>query len=193
MQPLRGFVIVKKHITNKLAKDSANTRNHLECLHNRILNYINTYNENPDWQSISYMRKKIYKEIINRKISKIYLQYINNYQIKAITYLPNVTEIVAQNAFNNQNEQWMLPNIKRLTLINCNITNLKFIYPLNQLEYLDISGNNIKDFAPLCRLKNLKELHVSDISAENRRMLQIMLPQTKIFSSDLRGLRNHKE
>jgi hypothetical protein len=165
----------------KSTKDIVANKAQLENLHNRILHFLNNYNENTDWQSLSYFKRKIYNDIVNKNIDCIYLQNTNKYTFKGITYLPYVKEIVVNNSELENSSEWpKLQNLKRLTLINCGISDTKFIYHLKQLEYLDISGNDIQDYKPLYSLKNLKELHVSAISINNLKMLQIMLPHTKI-------------
>jgi len=166
----------KTNLNNELAQ------NNLASFHSKILDFVTSYNENCDWQSIGYLRSKVYNEISQRKINIIYLNHANKPQLKALTYLLYLEEVVVRNSSFYASGEWAkLSKLKRLTLINCNITNLNFICHLNQLEYLDIMGNDVENFAPLCILKNLKELHVSGVDSERLNQLRSMLPQTKVL------------
>jgi GTPase SAR1 family protein len=63
------------------------------------------------------------------------------------------------------------PRITHLCLINCNIKSLTHIIPLlkklNELEHLDLTGNQIGDIPILKELKNLQELNLSGNQISN--------------------------
>lgn len=73
------------------------------------------------------------------------------------------------------------PALKVLNVSNTYLTSLEGIENIKTIEILDISGNNISDFTPLYKLKNLKELYIGKITDDQLTKLKQMLPKLKIF------------
>lgn len=173
---------------NKQNKDNAAWTEAMENLDRRILCFIHECQEFQGWQSVNIMRDKTYGEIINRKIERIFLQNADDQQLKALRFLPDVKELVARNSYFSYSNEWAgLRNLKRLTLDSCKVTDLKFTYYLKQLEYLDVSGNNIVSLEPLYVLKNLKELHLSSIDSHDLELFHFAMPHTKVVYKHLRN------
>jgi len=60
-----------------------------------------------------------------------------------------------------------LPKLEKLTLADCTLSNITSLSGARGLTYLDLSGNAIRDLAPLSYLSNLKQLDLDHNAVNN--------------------------
>lgn len=109
-----------------------------------------------------------------------------------------IEEIELLNVTNNINGVACLQNLKRLTAVGKNITDISSVSNLTNLQYLDLRSNKIENISPIENLTNLENLdlgtnNISDLRPlKNLTNLQILdLWNNKITDiSDLSNLTN---
>ncbi len=101
---------------------------------------------------------------------------IENGRADQLYHLANVTslqELTLVNTYVSEETTTMiakLPELTRLTMARCSLSTLKPLAGAANLEYLDVTSNNLRDLSPLAGCQNLQELyltqnHVDDLSS----------------------------
>lgn len=145
-------------------------------------NIAKEYAKHHDWQSWTLSKKKISQYILNEKTE--HLSFSNLYPLDGfvLTYFPDLKALKAANgSVTRLHYLYKLTQLKRLELIDCDLTDVSFVYQQEGLEYLDVSGNKIKNLAPLYSLTNLKTLVISKPAEKDRKMLESKLINTQII------------
>jgi Leucine-rich repeat (LRR) protein len=119
------------------------------------------------------------KQLKSLNISRNQLQ-----TIYPLTVYSNLEELhLSGNLLNETNSISQLVNLKILSIDYCGINTLDFIKTLEKLEVLNISNNNIIDYSPLYKLKNLKQLTIGTVRKQVFEKLKKELPNTNIYAN----------
>lgn len=145
---------------------------------------------NAQWKSWYYEKSRIYTDLLalnaNKKMKGFNFNPIDTIKtLEPFKEFNTISEInLGFNEFGKMDEFHYFPLLKKLDLSNNKLHLIKGLELSDQLEYLNLRGNNIYDYAPLKNMKMLKELIVSDKIADYQlKELQKMLPDTKIVKS----------
>lgn len=82
--------------------------------------------------------------------------------VKGLSYL---TELHVENGSLSEEELsaiGQLSGLKRLTLSNCGISSIASLSHMNQLHYLDLSGNTIRNLSVIADMQELEELYLNN-------------------------------
>ena len=83
--------------------------------------------------------------------------------LRFLTALTDLTELKLTNCRFQSNELAIiaaLPNLKRLTLTDCELSTISGLENAQNLEYVDLSNNTIRNLEPLSYLMNLREINL---------------------------------
>lgn len=97
-------------------------------------------------------------------IEKLTINPKNSVDVSFLSSLTTLIELNINNVTISPEQLQMigaLPQLKKLTLTNCNIATLTPLQNATNLVYLDVSNNTIRDLSPLSGLQNLQELNLS--------------------------------
>lgn len=97
-------------------------------------------------------------------IEKLTINPKNSVDVSFLSSLTTLIELNINNVTISLEQLQMigaLPQLKKLTLTNCNIATLTPLQNATNLVYLDVSNNTIRDLSPLSSLQNLQELNLS--------------------------------
>jgi hypothetical protein len=169
----------KEHST--MVKDSDHYINPQSLDRNRYY-IVEEHSKHHDWQSWTLSKKKILQYILNEKTDR--LSFSNLYPLdgSVLTYFPDLKALKAANGnVIRLHYLYKLTQLKRLELIDCDLTDVSFVYQQGGLEYLDVSGNKIKNLTPLYSLTNLKTLVISKPAEKDRKVLESKLINTQII------------
>lgn len=103
----------------------------------------------------------------------VYLPYLEilripdaaNGELVHIKSLTNLTELYIDNGSLNEQELSaisQLIGLKRLALTNCSISSIASLSHMNQLQYLDLSQNTIRNLSVIADMQELEELYLNN-------------------------------
>ncbi len=83
-----------------------------------------------------------------------------------LQYLTNLTSLQEITLVGTPCEQYLdaiavLPDLTRLTMIDCRISSISALAAAENLEYLNLGYNSLRNLSPLAGCQNLQELHLS--------------------------------
>lgn len=119
----------------------------------------------------------------------IYSGNLENDDLVHIGRIPNLKELsLILNNFSEVSGLAGLTNLEELTLYNNYISNISGLAGLTNLKRLDLYGNNISDISALAGLTNLKELDLGCNPVENISQLANMASLETLYLDDLKNI-----
>ena len=140
------------------------------------------------WKSWYYENTRIHNDLINLNkkgfitrlcFSKMYME-----SLSSIKEMNNIKELyLNSNHILNIKELSFFPMLIKLDLSDNKLNYISGIESLTHLEYLNLSRNNISDYSPLYKMKQLKEIRLGYPTTPTEvELLRTNLPSTLIIT-----------
>lgn len=84
--------------------------------------------------------------------------------LRFLTALPDLTELTLSNCRIQPEDLAIIaamPNLKRLTLSDCGLSTISGLEKAQNLEYIDLGNNTIRNLEPLAHMMNLREINLN--------------------------------
>ena len=97
-------------------------------------------------------------------IEKLTISLKNPKDVSCLSSLTTLTELYVNNATVSRDMLQSIaamPQLKRLSLTDCLLSNVEALSSATGLQYLNLNNNTIRNIAPLSALKDLQELHLA--------------------------------
>lgn len=97
-------------------------------------------------------------------LKSLTIQHAAEEQLQSLSYLTKLESLSITDSTPTESELATiaaLPNLRRLSLIGCNLSTISPLSKATQLEYLDLTDNAIRNIAPLSAMTGLQELYLS--------------------------------
>jgi Leucine-rich repeat (LRR) protein len=152
------YTSIETRYYNNLAMPPAS---YAQELSRKMYRFMET-SKNSDWQSWYYKQIETIRALqdLNKQglIKKIELSGANIHSLAPLRDFTKIESFQLNGNQINMSELSYFPSLKSLEIQYNNLTSLKGIHALPELEYLNISNNPIVDYSPLFELKHLKKI-----------------------------------